>query len=45
MPGIAEFVGDDLPFLLPTGGIDLGGTYDLRVGETVDLDVALPKIA
>ena len=45
VPGIAEFIGDDLPFLLPTGSIDLGGTYDLRVGETVDLEVALPKIA
>jgi uncharacterized protein involved in outer membrane biogenesis len=44
VPGIAEFVGDDLPFLLPTGSIDLGGTYDLKVGETLDLDVALPKI-
>ncbi|MCE3283932.1 MAG: hypothetical protein K0R70_188 [Steroidobacteraceae bacterium] len=44
VPGIAEFVGDELPFLLPTGSIDLGGTYDLKVGETLELDVALPKI-
>ena len=34
-----NFIGTDA-----TGSIDLGGTYDLEVGETLDLDVALPKI-
>ncbi|HET9694944.1 MAG TPA: DUF748 domain-containing protein, partial [Steroidobacteraceae bacterium] len=43
-PGVAEFIGDDLPFLLPSGDIDLGGSYALEVGETVSLDVALPRI-
>ena len=45
VPGVTEFIGDDLPMLLPRGDIDLGGTYDLEVGDTVDLEVALPRIA
>jgi hypothetical protein len=43
-PGIAEFVGDALPFLVPTGSIDLGGTYALDVGDRLALDVKLPTI-
>ncbi|HET7204554.1 MAG TPA: DUF748 domain-containing protein [Steroidobacteraceae bacterium] len=44
VPGLAEFIGDDLPFRLPRGEIDLGGSYELDVGDTVSLDVALPRI-
>jgi hypothetical protein len=43
-PGVAEFVGDALPFLVPAGSIDLGGTYALDVGERLALDVKLPTV-
>jgi hypothetical protein len=43
-PGVAEFLGDDLPFLVPTGSIDLAGTYTLDVGERLALGVSLPTI-
>ena len=43
-PGVAELVGEALPFLVPTGSIDLGGTYALDVGDRLALDVKLPTI-
>jgi uncharacterized protein involved in outer membrane biogenesis len=45
VPGVAEFAGDALPFLVPAGSIDLGGTYALDVGERLALDVKLPTIS
>ena len=44
VPGIAEFIDDLLPFVLPRGQIDLAGTYDIKLGATTALDVTLPKI-
>ena len=45
IPGVAEFLGDDLPFLLPRGTVDLAGTYDLDLAEALALDVSVPRIA
>lgn len=45
IPGVAEFLGDDLPFLLPRGTVDLAGTYDFELAEALALDVAVPRIA
>ena len=44
-PGVAEFLGDDLPFLVTAGSLDLGGTYTLDVGERLALGVQLPTIS
>ncbi len=45
VPGVAEFAGDGLPFLLPRGTIDLAGTYELKIAEKLTLSVVLPRIA
>ena len=42
--GVAEFVDDLLPFQLPSGLIDLGGSYDLKLGDTTTLEINLPTI-
>ncbi|HWJ07183.1 MAG TPA: DUF748 domain-containing protein [Steroidobacteraceae bacterium] len=44
VPGVAEFLGETLPFQLPRGHIDLDGTYAIKLGETFTLDVTLPQI-
>jgi hypothetical protein len=44
VPGVAEFIGDALPFALPRGQIDLAGTYALDAEEALTLDVTLPQI-
>ena len=44
VPGVAEFLDDVLPFQLPKGLIDLDGTYALKLGEALSLDVVLPQI-
>lgn len=44
VPGVAEFLDETLPFLLPRGQIDLDGTYVLKLGEAFALDVTLPQV-
>ncbi len=43
-PGVAEFLGDALPFGLTSGRIDLGGTYRVALAETTDLKLQLPSV-
>ena len=42
---IGEFIGDALPFELDTGVIDLGGHYDLAMGDGLEATIRLPKIS
>lgn len=42
--GVADFLGDDLPFGLSQGTIDLSGSYRMALGEQVELEVELPAI-
>jgi len=44
-PGVAEFLGDTLPFQLTDGSIDLAGAYQVTLGEQLELGLQLPKIA
>jgi len=44
-PGVAEFLGDTLPFQLTDGSIDLAGSYQVSLGEQLELGLQLPKIA
>ena len=44
MPGVAEIVGDALPFVLPKGQMDLAGSYVMELGDTLRLDLNLPQI-
>ena len=44
-PGVAEFLGDALPFELTDGSIDLAGSYQVSLGEQLELGLQLPKIA
>ena len=43
-PGVAEFLGDTLPFQLTDGSIDLAGAYQVSLGEQLELDLKLPTI-
>jgi hypothetical protein len=43
-PGIAEFMGNPLPFGVTGGLINLAGRYKLAVGDALDLKAELPKI-
>jgi hypothetical protein len=43
-PGVAEYLGDALPFGLTSGTINVVGSYMLSLGETLDVKLALPKI-
>ena len=42
--GIGEFLGDDLPFALTRGLVNIAGTYRLALGEQTELDLELPSI-
>jgi len=42
--GVADFLGDALPFGLSQGTIDLSGSYRMALGEQVELEVELPAI-
>jgi uncharacterized protein involved in outer membrane biogenesis len=42
--GIGEFLGDDLPFNLTRGLVNIAGTYRLALGEQTELDLELPTI-
>ncbi|HSW32184.1 MAG TPA: DUF748 domain-containing protein, partial [Steroidobacteraceae bacterium] len=43
-PGVAEFLGDTLPFQLTDGSIDLAGSYQISLGEQLELGLQLPKV-
>jgi uncharacterized protein involved in outer membrane biogenesis len=43
-PGVAEFLGDALPFALTAGTIDLAGTYRIRLGAATELELRLPAV-
>jgi uncharacterized protein involved in outer membrane biogenesis len=43
-PGVAEFVGDVLPFGLTSGTIDLAGTYRVESGDALALNVTLLQV-
>ena len=43
-PNIGEILDDALPFALASGVIDLGGSYDVRMGDGLEAKVSLPKI-
>jgi hypothetical protein len=42
--GVAEFIGDALPFGLSAGTIDLGGRYQLSLGASTELKVQVPRV-
>jgi len=42
--GIGEFLGEDLPFALTRGLVNIAGTYRLALGEQTELDLQLPAI-
>ena len=42
---IGEFIGDALPFVLDSGVIDLGGHYDVAMGDGLEAKIRLPKIS
>lgn len=41
---IDEFLDDALPFALASGEIELGGSYDVAMGDGLEARVSLPKI-
>jgi uncharacterized protein involved in outer membrane biogenesis len=43
-PGVAELLGDALPFGLSSGTIDLSGTYRVVAGDVPTVDVKLPSV-
>jgi hypothetical protein len=43
-PGVAEYLGDALPFDLTSGVVNLAGTYALALGKEFDVKLKLPKI-
>ena len=43
-PGVAEYLGDALPFDLTSGVVKLAGTYALALGREFDVKLKLPKI-
>ena len=45
LPGVAEYLGDALPFGLTSGTAELGGEYDVVVGEELAARLKIPNIA
>jgi uncharacterized protein involved in outer membrane biogenesis len=43
-PGVAEFLGDALPFGLSSGTIGVGGSYRVTLGDVLDLKAEIPKV-
>ena len=43
-PNIGEFLEDALPFTLTSGLIDLGGSYDVAMGDGLEAKISLPQI-
>lgn len=44
LPGLAEFLGEALPFGVSAGAMKLGGTYDLALADALSLKAELPLI-
>ncbi len=45
LPGVLELAGEDLlPFVVPTGTVDLHGRYVASLGDALALEVSLPRI-
>jgi len=42
--GVAEYLGDALPFNLSSGVVNLAGTYAVALGKEFDVKLKLPKI-
>ena len=45
LPGVAEYLGDALPFGLSSGSAELGGDYDVVLGEELAARLKVPRIA
>lgn len=45
VPGVAELLGDALPFVVPQGQMDVAGRYDLVLGDELQLSLELPQVA
>jgi len=45
LPGVAEYLGDALPFGLTSGTAELGGDYDVELGEELAARLKIPRIA
>ena len=43
-PGLAEFLGEALPFDVASGTIELGGHYRLSLGASTELEASLPRL-
>ncbi len=41
---VGEFAEDALPFVLASGAIELGGSYDVSMGDGLEAQVSLPQI-
>jgi uncharacterized protein involved in outer membrane biogenesis len=44
LPGVAEFLGEVLPFGLTDGLVDIAGSYRVALPEALELDLQLPTI-
>lgn len=44
LPGLAEFLGDALPFGVSAGTMKLRGTYDVALADALNLEAELPLI-
>jgi uncharacterized protein involved in outer membrane biogenesis len=44
VPGVAEFLGDALPFEVSKGMLNVAGSYQLVLGKTTELKLQIPKI-
>jgi uncharacterized protein involved in outer membrane biogenesis len=44
-PGVAEYLGEALPFGISSGSIEIGGTYRVSLGDSLTLAADLPSIA
>jgi hypothetical protein len=44
LPGALEMADAGLPFLIPQGEMNLQGSYSVSLGETLQLDVHLPRM-
>ncbi len=43
-PGVAEFLGDALPFVVSSGLAQIAGSYRMTLGDVLTLEVQLPQI-
>jgi len=43
-PGVAEFLGDALPFVVSSGLVQIAGTYRMSLADELSLDLQLPQV-